>query len=219
MKAIPIVKESIQFRSKLEARWNYFMGDYPCHVCHDGTRDNFSFSWPIEYEPFLNDIENYIPDFMIYGDFKKILVEVKPIHYVKDFYKDEYKEFREKVKKTNLFEKDYHLIIVGTRINMNPNAKNFSFGIHMTENAHLDEFKYYATFCQNMESGKDGILDPVRLEQTGICEDLICSEYDKWNKPILNWYDDDELYEKMHRDNIVEKWNGAASFLQWKPQK
>jgi hypothetical protein len=219
MKAIPIIKESIQFRSKLEARWNYFMGDYPCHYNNDGTRDNLSFDWPIEYEPELHDIENYIPDFMIYGDLKKILVEVKPINYIEDFYKDDYKEFREKVKKTNLFEKGYHLIIVGTRINMDPDNKNLSFGIHMTENSHLDKFKYYASFCLNYESGKDGIIDPVRLENAEICENLICSKYIKFNKPILNWYQRDDLYEIMHRDGILEKWNGAASFLQWKPKK
>ena len=89
MKAMKHEVSSIQFRSKLEARWNYFLGDYDCNISKDGGRYGGPFEWPIEYEPYLHDVDGYIPDFIIFGDKKKILVEVKPISYIKDFYEDD----------------------------------------------------------------------------------------------------------------------------------
>ena len=242
MKAIKHETDSIQFRSKLEARWNYFMGDYKCNFSKDGSRYGGPFEWPIEYEPYLHDVDGYIPDFIIFGDKKKILVEVKPISYVKDFYEDDYKEFREKVKKANIFEKGYHLIVVGTRINLSPKGEYFTFGIHLTENEQLDKFKHYATFTHNTETGNVGLLNPLNykwpdskeftLEQhkksgwrlkkeLGLdkfhVEDLIHDKYQEWNEPIKNWYNDD--FDLHTRDWVISKWNGAGSFLQWKPKR
>jgi hypothetical protein len=48
MKAIPINIEGIQFRSKLEARWYLFMKNL---------------GWNIEYEPEIEGIIGWIPDF------------------------------------------------------------------------------------------------------------------------------------------------------------
>ena len=68
MKPIPTKIDGIQFRSKLEARWYLFMK---------------RLQWRIEYEPQeLPEINGWIPDFMIIGKDKKILVDVKPIYSV-----------------------------------------------------------------------------------------------------------------------------------------
>ena len=243
MKAIKHQTDSIQFRSKLEARWNYFMGDYKCNIGQNRERYGGPFEWPIEYEPYLHDVNGYIPDFIIFGDNKKILVEVKPISYVKDFYEDDYKEFREKVKKANIFEKGYHLIVVGTRINLIPNGKYFTFGIHLTDNEQLDKYKYLATFTKNSDTGHVGLLNPLNFKWVNEkelsyeqrkksyfnlkkelgsdkfnVEDLIRGSDQEWNEPQRNWYHGDDDFDLHSRDWVINKWNGAGSFLQWKPK-
>ena len=70
MKAIPINIEGIQFRSKLEARWYLFMKNL---------------GWNIEYEPEIEGINGWIPDFLILGNKTKVLVEVKPFQTLSDF--------------------------------------------------------------------------------------------------------------------------------------
>ena len=245
MKAMKHEVSSIQFRSKLEARWNYFLGDYDCNISKDGGRYGGPFEWPIEYEPYLHDVDGYIPDFIIFGDKKKILVEVKPISYIKDFYEYEYKEFREKVKRANIFKKGYHLIIVGTRINFTPSSnKYFTFGIHLTDNEQLDKCKYLATFVKNGEKGGLGLLNPLNFkwpderelsyEQSKKSyfqlkkelgpdkfnvEDLICDRYQEFNEPQKNWYASDDPFDLHYRNWAIGKWNGAGSLLQWRPKK
>ena len=73
MKAIPIKIDGIQFRSKLEGRWYLFMK---------------RLGWNIIYEPEIEGLNNWIPDFLIIGKDKKILVDVKPIDTVEDWEKN-----------------------------------------------------------------------------------------------------------------------------------
>ena len=70
MKAIPIIYEGIQFRSKLEARWYIFMK---------------KLGWNVVYEPEIEGLNGWIPDFLIIGKEHKILVDVKPIDRAKDW--------------------------------------------------------------------------------------------------------------------------------------
>lgn len=241
MKPISVNINGIQFRSKLEARWYYFMGDHACDIV-EGKHVKGPFDWPIEYEPDLHDVGGYMPDFIIFGDVKKILVEVKPISYIKDFYEPEYKEFREKVKRANIFEKGYHLIVVGTRINLTPKGNYFTFGIHLTDNEQLDKYKYLATFTKNGDTGHVGLLNPLNFKwpnerefsykqcrmsyfelkkELGSdkfnVEDLIRGSDQEYNEPQKNWYHDD--FDLHTRDWVISKWNGAGSFLQWKPKR
>lgn len=62
IKSIPTTYNGINFRSRLEATWAAFF-------------DLIGWNW--EYEPF--DMNGWIPDFLIKGCIKDILVEVKPI--------------------------------------------------------------------------------------------------------------------------------------------
>lgn len=61
IKAIPTRYNSVQFRSRLEARWAAFF-------------DLSGIKW--EYEPF--DLDGWAPDFLLLGNKVEILVEVKP---------------------------------------------------------------------------------------------------------------------------------------------
>ena len=53
MKAIPIIYQGIQFRSKLECRHYNFMK---------------RIVWSIEYEPEVNDVYGYQPDFELFSE-------------------------------------------------------------------------------------------------------------------------------------------------------
>jgi len=66
--SIPTKYNKIQMRSRLEAKWAAFFD-----LCN----------WKWEYEPF--DLKGWIPDFIIYGKEKDILVEIKPYSYKKEF--------------------------------------------------------------------------------------------------------------------------------------
>ena len=57
MKAIAVEYEGIKFRSKLEARWYIFMK---------------KLGWNIIYEPEIEGINGWIPDFLIIGISDKI---------------------------------------------------------------------------------------------------------------------------------------------------
>lgn len=62
MKAIPTKFDGVDYRSRLEARWAAF----------------FTLAgWKFEYEPF--DCDGWIPDFLLMGTPRDILVEVKPV--------------------------------------------------------------------------------------------------------------------------------------------
>lgn len=61
MRGIPTVYNSIQFRSRLEAKWAYFFD---------------LIGWPYQYEPF--ELDGYIPDFVLTFS-NPVLVEVKPV--------------------------------------------------------------------------------------------------------------------------------------------
>lgn len=61
IKAIPTTYASVNFRSRLEARWAAFFD-----LC----------GWRWDYEPF--DLEGWAPDFLIRTDVGPVLCEVKP---------------------------------------------------------------------------------------------------------------------------------------------
>jgi hypothetical protein len=64
IKAHEVVYRGAHFRSKNECKRYIFFKQL---------------GWNVEYEPVLEDIKGWLPDFAIYGDKnKKILVEVKP---------------------------------------------------------------------------------------------------------------------------------------------
>jgi hypothetical protein len=61
IKARPTRYRGIMFRSRLEATWAAFFDQL---------------QWPWEYEPF--ELNGWLPDFVIKGETKDVLVEVKP---------------------------------------------------------------------------------------------------------------------------------------------
>lgn len=104
MRAKPVVYEGIHFRSKLEARWYIFMK---------------KLGWRIEYEPEIEGLNGWLPDFLIIGEKHKTLVDVKPIQTVNDWYKPCFESSRNKILNSGIKNlHDYELLILGTNLQL-----------------------------------------------------------------------------------------------------
>ena len=71
MKAKPVTYEGINFRSTLEVKHYINMTEV--------------FGWEVEYEPTIEDLRGWLPDFLIKGCQRDILVEVKPIRCLEEW--------------------------------------------------------------------------------------------------------------------------------------
>ena len=196
MKAIPIKIDGIQFRSKLEARWYLFMK---------------RLGWKIMYEPEIKGLNNWIPDFLIIGFGKKILVDVKPIDTVEDWEKNPDRIRIENSGIKNLPE--YELLILGTNLQLD--GKN-QMGLLYTRDAFWEEGKepavlqdYNSAECV-FSIGDDG-------KQIGFMDTV-----GSWSCRITG--DGGKTYlirdnginnANTHLKSIDEMWNEAGTQLQW----
>jgi len=130
-KAKPIIYEGIQFRSKLEARWYIFMK---------------KLGWNIIYEPEIEGLNGWIPDYLIIGKQHKILVDVKPIDKAEEWETGYYDNEKKKyivTKKHKDYDKimnsgikklhDYELLILGTNLQLDENESMGIFYIRPDE--------------------------------------------------------------------------------------
>ena len=196
MKAIPIKIDGIQFRSKLEGRWYLFMK---------------KLGWNIIYEPDIEGLNNWIPDFLIIGKDRKILVDVKPIHTLKDWEKHPDRTRIEESGIKNL--PDYELLILGTNLQLD--GKNH-MGLLYTRDAFWEEGKepavlqdYNSAECV-FSIGDDG-------KQIGFMDTV-----GSWSCRITG--DGGKTYlirdnginnANTHLKSIDEMWNEAGTQLQW----
>jgi hypothetical protein len=104
--AIPIKIDGIQFRSRLEGRFYLFMK---------------RLGWNFIYEPDIKGLNNWIPDFLIIGKDRKILVDVKPIDKVEDWEKHPDRKRIEESGIKNLL--DYELLILGTNLRLDGDSQ------------------------------------------------------------------------------------------------
>lgn len=193
MKAKPIVYESIHFRSKLEARWYIFMK---------------KLGWNIIYEPEIEGINGWIPDFLIIGKKHKILVDVKPIDKDKEW---ENHPDRHKIENSGVVNLNYEILILGSNLKLNGDNK---IGILYP----IDDF---------YPEGRDELDKPIEKPIMDYTLALPIFNKDKKKYGFLDqsggWYggcritgeyktnlnDEDESY-------IDECWNKAWSELRWK---
>ena len=117
MQAIPITYQGIEFRSKLECRHYRFMK---------------TIGWNIEYEPEVEGVYGYQPDFELFSETEeknsgcsfssdRYFIEVKPIRSQAEFYNDSYKSFRDKVYRSGILNKGI-LFIVGNNLKLRNDA-------------------------------------------------------------------------------------------------
>ena len=182
MKAKPIIYEGIQFRSKLEARWYIFMK---------------KLGWNIIYEPEIEGLNGWIPDYLIIGKQHKILVDVKPIDKAEewkagyhDFEKNKYiitKKHKDYDKIMNSGIKklhDYELLILGTNLQLDENE---SMGIFYIRDTKLVQKK-----------NKEKIICPSMSEHS--------ESYYNWKTKKLEDKEGNELIE-LPNNNLYEDGN------------
>ena len=201
MKAIPINIDGIQFRSKLEARWYLFMKNL---------------GWNIEYEPEIESIVGWIPDFLILGNgvfgANKVLVEVKPFQTLSDFEGDYASETIKKIENSlkNTLEKNDAVLIVGSSLNLkkadcgdgHPFVGGKIIRNHNWEEEPNVKFREdYFTYTDR----------PGGKFKIGVCDEI------NWYHDVIN-NDHDGGYslDKDNYDFIYQCWNRAGTRLQYK---
>jgi hypothetical protein len=195
MKAIPINIEGIQFRSKLEARWYLFMKNL---------------GWNIEYEPEIEGIVGWIPDFLIIGNGTKVLVEVKPLQTLVDFEGDYASQTVKKIENSIKNIKVDAILLVGSSLNL---KKAGLGGEHCFVGGKIIR-NYDNKDCPDVKFYEDNFAYTTRTAgqfKVGVCDEEI------WYHDVIN-NDHEGGYDldKYDRDFIYECWNKAGSKLQWK---
>jgi len=188
MKAKQINIDGIQFRSKLEGRWYLFMK---------------RLGWHIEYEPDIEGLNGWIPDFLIIGKKHKILVDVKPIDRADEWntHPDNNKILNSGVKKLH----DYELLIVGTNLQLD---KGDSMGIFYIR---PDKFDTDMTKDDLYEDG-NCIFSCVG-DQIGFMTYMMgwcCRITGEGGKTYIFRGDSKDKFRKIDR-----YWNEAGTQLQW----
>tara|TARA_Y100000310_G_scaffold293601_1_gene323286 strand:- start:9 stop:605 length:597 start_codon:yes stop_codon:yes gene_type:complete len=198
MKAIPTTHKGIDFRSKLEARWYIFMK---------------SLGWNIEYEPHIEGLNGWLPDFLIIGNGTKILVEVKPFNTLKDFTSQYSREATDKIENSKFYKiKNIDaVILVGASLNLSiascSDGNAFIGGriFHPHSPNEYDSREYYEDSFVYING-----LDRFKI---GICDEE-CDFKDMINKV----HDGTYYLSEENKDFIEICWNKAGSKLQWKPR-
>jgi len=95
MRAKQIMVEGIHFRSKLEARWYLFFK---------------KLGWNVVYEPEIEGLTGWLPDFLIIGKGFKTLVDVKPIDSEEEW-EDSFYDYSKREKIILHTHKDYKKIM------------------------------------------------------------------------------------------------------------
>lgn len=201
MKAIPININGIQFRSKIEARWYLFMKNL---------------GWNIEYEPEIEGITGWIPDFLILGNGEfgtnKVLVEVKPFQTLSDFESDYASETIKKIEnslKNTLGHYDA-VLLVGSSLNLKRaecgDGHTFVGGkiIRTNNGKENPNIKFREDYFAYTDR-------PGGKFKIGVCDEEV------WFHDVIN-NDHDGGYglDKNNFDFIYKCWNEAGTQLQWK---
>jgi len=196
MKAIPINIDGIQFRSKLEGKWYLVMK---------------KLGWNIVYEPQIEGLSNWIPDFLIIGKDRKTLVDVKPIDTVKDWYKHPDRIRIEESGIKNL--PPYELLILGTSLQLDSHDLmgllyvRDSYWEEGNDPIHLQDYsKAYCVFSIVNDGKQIGFMDTA-----GSWSCRITGECGKTYLRRDGTYHNDGVHYRM----IDKIWNEAGTQLQW----
>ena len=213
MKAIPIIYEGIQFRSKLEARWYIFMK---------------KLGWNVVYEPEIEGINGWIPDFLIIGECHKTLVDVKGIDRVTDWCNSKWDNEKNKsiiTSKHKDYDKilnsgiknlhDYELLILGSNLQLDGRS---GMGILHTRAYHYDDKTGKGKKLNDLERSSETVFSRVG-DQIGFMDhegSWCCRVTGEGGKtyifrPDPHYNEHCSTYEK-----IDTHWNEAGTKLRWK---
>lgn len=196
MKAIPIKIDGIQFRSKLEGRWYLFMK---------------KLGWNIIYEPEIEGLNNWIPDFLIIGKDRKTLVDVKPIDTKEDWEKHPDRIRIEESGIKNLTQ--YELLILGTNLQLD--GHNHMGILYVREPRYNEEKKKYEGF-EELNASSDPTFSKVDgkygfMDHQGNWHCRITGEGGK-TYIFRDSYGPGKYSDYQFIDHM---WNEAGTQLQW----
>ena len=194
MKAIPINVEGIQFRSKIEARRYLFMRNL---------------GWNVEYEPEIEGIFGWIPDFLIMGNGTKVLMEVKPFATLIDFETDYAAETVKKIQNSLKDVKVDAVLLVGSSLNL---GKAECGGEHSFVGGKIIRPNTSDFFPEKFYTDNFAYTDrPGGRFEIGVCDEI------HWYHDVINNDHNGGYSLEKNNYNLVNRcWNEAGSQLQWK---
>ena len=207
MKAKPVTYKGINFRSTLEVKHYINMTEV--------------FGWEVEYEPTIEGLRGWLPDFLIKGCRRDILVEVKPIRCFEEWanHPDCDKVINSGIFNTHTF---YDFLVLGAN----------SFLRHSKSDTHDKDtvIGYYSDIGEQRQYQEPD--DPPPTFTFEDAELTYCSENERvgFSVIIQNWYDriNKENFHKPYgqfnhrREELEElkfKWNQIQSKYQWQPTR
>jgi hypothetical protein len=199
MKAKQIIYDHLHFRSKLEARWYIFMK---------------KLGWNIEYEPEIEGLYGWLPDFLIIGKKHKTLVDVKPIHTREDWFGPSFEDARKKIFNSGIKNlHNYELMILGTNLQLDKEDSMGVFYIRNDEND-LPYMKAYALYEDgNVIFSRAGDACSSGIGFMTYMMGWMCRISGEGGKTYLhrNSHFKDPQFEMIDR-----YWNEAQKELRWK---
>ena len=193
IKAHEVIYKGAHFRSKNEARRYIFMKEL---------------GWNIEYEPIIEGLKNWIPDFIIFGKNAKILVEAKPYQTSKDFETNYAKEVEKKIHNSGWTDLGYDAVfIMGSTLNLG-NADcgdDYSFiGGKIFRECEPDEYN------PNSYRGDFFAYTDYPSGNVGVCDEL-----NSYHDIINDAYDGSYSLSKKNYDLIDTAWNKAGTEMRY----
>jgi|TARA_Y100000015_G_C2383610_1_gene86194 hypothetical protein len=214
IKAHEVIYRGAHFRSKNECKRYIFFKQL---------------GWNIEYEPVLEDVKGWLPDFAIYGDKgRKILVEVKPYQTREDFETDYAKSIEKKIHNSGWYGNYDSVLIFGSVLSLGEDGGGgYSFvgGKCWRSSEYRGEHHDHYLFDPNEEKRKivnNHIYD---------CDDFfaysnesfkyktsnidVCDEYNSYIGHIYGSYNGGYSLSKKGKEKIETAWNHAGSEMRY----
>jgi hypothetical protein len=203
IKAHEVIYRGAHFRSKNECKRYIFFKQL---------------GWNIEYEPVLEDVKGWLPDFAIYGDKgRKILVEVKPYQTREDFETDYAKSIEKKIHNSGWYGNYDSVLIFGSVLSLGEDGGGgYSFvgGKCWRSHEYRGEHHDHYLFDPNEEKRKIKILTigdmPLSTSGVGIQSRYIIEALLKTGS-----YNGGYSLSKKGKEKIETAWNHAGSEMRY----
>jgi hypothetical protein len=209
IKAHEVIYRGAHFRSKNECKRYIFFKQL---------------GWNIEYEPVLEDVKGWLPDFAIYGEEgRKILVEVKPYQTRGDFETDYAKSIEKKIHNSGWYANYSSVLIFGSVLSLgedggggysfvggkcwrqreyDPKYHSQDYGERKIVNNHIYDCDDFFAYSNESFDYKTSKID-------------VCDEYNSYSGHIYGSYSGSYSLSDQGRKKIETAWNHAGSEMRY----
>jgi hypothetical protein len=206
IKAHEVVYRGAHFRSKNECKRYIFLKQL---------------GWNVEYEPVLEDIKGWLPDMIIFGKSKKILVEVKPFQILKDFSTEYAKETYTKIHRTEWWNNYDAVLIFGASLNLGEADCDDTFlgGYIFRTDDHIkkepkDKWPKINSFEEKRGPyWSDNFVYTTRDVPEGHVD--VCDHFADFSGIVHDSYDGGYFLKEADRIKIETAWNYAGSEMRY----